>query len=129
MKLGGRQLAVMRALWQRGEATIAQLQEMLAADAPLAYSTVATVLTRMEKKGLVTHRCVDRVYYYTAAVSEDRAGQNLVGDFVDRIFGGRPSALVNHLLESDQVDAVELQRIKALVKQHELRLKKEGSQS
>lgn len=125
MKLCGRQLAIMKALWEHGEATVASLQVLLEADPPLAYSTVATVLSRMEKKGLVKHRCEERVYYYQAAVSEDSAGQTLVGEFVERIFGGRPSELVNHLLDSDQVDAAELQRIKALVKEHEARLKRQ----
>ena len=125
MKLNGRQLAVMRALWEHGEATVADLQVLLGVEPPLAYSTVATVLSRMEKKELVTHRCEDRVYYYRAAVSEDRAGKTLVGEFVERIFDGSPSELVNHLLDSDQVDAKELQRIKKLVQEHEARLKKQ----
>ena len=125
VKLDGRQLAVMRALWEHGEATVADLQVLLGVEPPLAYSTVATVLSRMEKKELVTHRCEDRVYYYRAAVSEDRAGKTLVGEFVERIFDGSPSELVNHLLDSDQVDAKELQRIKKLVQEHEARLKKQ----
>ena len=125
MKLNGRQLAIMRALWEHGEATVADLQSLLGIEPPLAYSTVATVLSRMEKKGLVTHHSVDRVYYYEAAVSEDSAGQTLVGEFVERIFDGSPSELVNHLLDSDQVDAKELQRIKKLVQEHEARLKKQ----
>lgn len=130
VKLSGRQLAIMRALWEHGEATVAELQVFLAVDPPLAYSTVATVVSRMEQKGLVTHRCEDRVYYYRAAVSEENAGQSLVGEFVERIFGGSPSELVNHLLDIDQVDAKELQRIKILVQQHETRMKKQkGSQS
>ena len=60
MKLGGRQLAVMRVLWESGEATVADVQAQLGLDPPLAYSTVATVLSRMERKGLVTHRVEDR---------------------------------------------------------------------
>jgi BlaI family transcriptional regulator, penicillinase repressor len=125
VKLNGRQLAVMRVFWEHDEATVADLQVLLGVEPPLAYSTVATVLSRMEKKGLVTHRCENRVYYYRAAVSEDRAGQTLVGEFVERIFDGSPSELVNHLLDSDQVDAKELQRIKKLVQEHEAKLKKQ----
>ena len=106
--------------------TVAELQESLGSQSQLAYSTVATVVSRMEKKGLVTHRDEDRVYYYRAAVTEGSAGQTMVGEFVDRIFGGRPSELVNHLLDSDQVDLKELHRIKALVAQHEKKLKKKG---
>jgi BlaI family transcriptional regulator, penicillinase repressor len=124
VKLVGRQLAIMRLLWEHGEATVAQLQSLLDVDPPLAYTTVATVLSRLEQKGLVKHRSEDRVFYYRAAVSQDRAGQTLVGEFVNRVFDGSPSELVNHLLDSDQVDAAELQRIKKLVQEHEARLRK-----
>lgn len=123
MRLTGRQLAIMRVLWEHGEATVAELQGLLPIDPPLAYSTVATVLSRMEQKGLVTHRRQDRVFCYRPAVSQDSAGQTMVGEFVDRIFDGSPSELVNHLLDSDQVDAEELSRIKQLVREHEARLK------
>ena len=128
MKLSGRQLAVMRVLWDRGEATAAEVQQSLDLERPLAYSTVATVISRLEKKGLVRHRAEGRVFYYRPAVSQDGAGTSMVGELVDRVFGGSPAELVSHLLESDQVDASELDRIKQLVRQRKgRRKKKKGS--
>jgi BlaI family penicillinase repressor len=121
VKLGGRQLAIMRVLWERGEATVAEIQDLLDVERPLAYSTVATVLSRMEQKGLVTHRAADRVYYYQPAVSQSETGESIVGELVERVFGGSPSELVNHLLSSEQVDAEELQRIKELVEEYDQR--------
>ena len=126
MRLAGRQLAIMKLLWERGEATVAQLQSLLEVDPPLAYSTVATVLSRMERKGLVKHRSEDRVFYYRPAVSQDRVGETIVGEFLGWMFNGSPSELVSHLLESDHVDAKELQRIKKLVSEHEARMKKQS---
>lgn len=125
MKLGGRQLSVMRVLWEHGEATVAEVQQFLGTDPPLAYSTVATVLTRMERKGLITHRAKDRQYYYRPVVSKYGAGQSLVGELVDRVFGGSPAELVNHLLASDQVDKDELDRIKVLVNEHAKRTRRD----
>jgi len=121
VKLGGRQLAVMRVLWENGEATVSEVQDLLGIDPPLAYSTVATVLSRMERKGLITHRSEERQYYYRPVVSKDGVGQSIVGEIVDRVFGGSPAELVNHLLSSDQVDKDELQRIKELVNEHSQR--------
>ena len=118
MKLGGRQLAVMRVLWEHEEATVAQVQELLGIDPPLAYSTVATVLSRMEQKGLITHRVEDRQYYYRPLLSKHGVGKSMVGDLVDRVFGGSPAELVNHLLTTDQIDKRELERIKELVNTH-----------
>lgn len=119
MKLTGRQLAIMRVLWDCGEATVAQVQQTLDLERPLAYSTVATVMSRMEQKGLLTHRAEGRVFHYRPAVTEDGIGTSMVGELVERIFGGSPADLVSHLLESKQVDATELDRIKQLVHQHE----------
>lgn len=119
VKLSSRQLAIMRVLWDREEATVAEVQESLQLEKPLAYSTVATMMTRMEQKGLLTHRAEGRVFYYRPAVSEEGAGTSMVGELVERIFGGSPAQLVNHLLESEQVDASELRRIKKLVDQHQ----------
>ena len=124
MRISGRQLAIMKVLWEHGEASVARIQELLQIDPPLAYSTVSTVLSRMEQKGLVAHRSEDRQYHYRAAVSRDEAGQTMVGEFVSRICNGSPSQLVNHLLETDQVSTSELQRIKELIEQHEARMKK-----
>lgn len=126
MKLSGRQLAIMRVLWDRGEATVAEVQESLDLERPLAYSTVATVISRMEQKGLLTHRAEGRVYYYQPVISEDGVGESMVGELVERIFGGSPSELVSHLLDSEQVDSSELDRIKQLVRRHERQLKKKG---
>ena len=118
MKLGGRQLAIMRVLWEQGEATVADVQQSLGTDPPLAYSTVATVLSRMERKGLIAHRAEVRQYYYRPVVSKIEADQSVVGELVDRVFGGSPAELVNQLLASDQVDTDELERITQLVNEH-----------
>lgn len=126
MKLGGRQLAVMRVLWEYDEATVAEVQERMGVDPPLAYSTVATVLSRMEQKGLISHRVEDRQYVYRPLLTRDGAGQSMVSEMVDRLFGGSPAALVNQLLDSEQVDREELERIKRLVREHEAKTR--GSQ-
>lgn len=129
MRLAGRQLAIMKVLWECGEASVAQVQQQLSVRPTLAYSTVSTVLSRMEQKGLVAHRKQDRVYLYRPAVSQDQAGQTMVGDVIRRICDGSPAQLVNHLLESDQVDSNELKRIKKLIQEHEARLKKNKGNS
>jgi predicted transcriptional regulator len=121
MKLSGRQLAIMQVLWARGEATVAEVQAALDLERPLAYSTVATVMSRMERRGLITHRDEGRVFHYRPVVSEGGIGRSMVGELVERIFGGSPADLVSHLLDTGQVDAGELDRIKRLVRQHEAR--------
>ena len=113
----------MRVLWQRQEETVAEVQQALEIDPPLAYSTVATVFSRMEHNELIIHRVEERQYHYRPVVSEAGANQSVVGDLIDRVFGGSPAELVNQLLASDQVDADELGRIKQLVNEHVRRTK------
>jgi BlaI family penicillinase repressor len=119
-RLTARQTAIMQVLWDRGEASVADVQHQLASsEEPLAYSTIATLLARLEKRGLVRHRSEGRTFLYQPALSQERASSNVVGELLGRFFGGRPSALVNHLLEHEDVDVAELEKIKAMLAAHE----------
>lgn len=116
--LGDLQLAIMRVLWHRGEAAVAEVHEALREERGLAPTTVATMLVKMEKKGVVTHRSVGRKFIYEAAVTESEVRRSMVGELTDRLFQGNVAALMNHLLSEQELDAGELARLKALVDQH-----------
>ncbi|QEG01594.1 Penicillinase repressor [Stieleria maiorica] len=115
LRLTGQQLAIMRLLWDRGEMTVADVQESLRGSDRPAYSTVATVLGRLEKRGLVRHRAEGRTYHFSPAVSET----GVVREVVDRVFGGSATALVSHLLENEELVQGELEEIKQLIREHE----------
>ncbi len=118
-RLTGRQLAIMHVLWRRGRATVAEVQADLESDTPLAYSTVATLLARLDRRGIVRHTVDGRTFIYEPAVTEDRIGTSLVSDLVRRAFDGSPSQLVSHLLDTEHIDPQELARIRQLLEQHE----------
>lgn len=111
------QLSLMRVLWQRGEASTAEVAEALRGERDLAHTTVATLLTRLEKRGLLASRREGRALLYTPLVSEAEVQRSMVGSLLDRLFAGRPSALVSHLLDARGVDAAELAELQALLKQ------------
>lgn len=92
----------------------------------MAYSTVSTLLSRLEQKGAVSHRAEGRTYFYRAAVREAEVSNSMVSDLVERVFDGSPAELVSHLLETQDVDADELARIKAMVAKHEAGATKRG---
>ncbi len=117
--LGSLQLEVMRTLWAKGRATTAEVQQALAPTRPLAYTTLATVLGRLERQGIVVRCDEGRAAVYEPAVSESDVGHSVVSDLLARLFAGRPSELVSHLLESQTIDSAELARIKSLVAEHE----------
>jgi BlaI family transcriptional regulator, penicillinase repressor len=119
MSLSRLQLSILRVLWSRGEATVSEVQRALEQERPAAYTTVSTMLSRLEQKGAVAHRTEGRVFFYRAAVREDEVSTSMVSELVERVFEGSPAELVSHLLETQDVDAAELARIKAMVAKHE----------
>ena len=111
------QLHLMQVLWARGEASTAEVADALRSERDLAHTTVATLLTRLEKRGLLTSRRAGRALVYAPRVTETEVQRAMVGSLVDRLFAGRASALVSHLLDARRVDAGELAALQALLKQ------------
>jgi len=114
-QLSDLQLDVLRVLWREDEATIAQVQEALRAERKLALTTVATILSRLEARGVVTRRTEGRQFIYCAAVAEQEVRRSMVSALMDRLFAGDPKALVHHLIDEGRIDAGELARLEKLL--------------
>lgn len=110
--LGDLQLAIMRVLWESGEASAAQVHRSLYPTRALAPTTIATMLSKMERKGVVTHRQEGRQFLYRHLVAEGDVNRTMVGDLVDRLFAGDAMELVNHLLVEGDIDLDELEELK-----------------
>lgn len=109
------ELEILKVLWRIGPATVRQVRDELAAVRDLAYTSVMTVMTIMAGKGYVK-RCKDgRSYIYQATYKERRASQSMLQDIVDRVFGGSTTAVMQHLLETSDIDDEELQQIRSLI--------------
>jgi predicted transcriptional regulator len=124
--LGDLQYAIMRVLWRRGEATVAQVLEELEGDRDRALTTIATMLAKMEKKGVVEHRSEGRQFVYRALVSEAEVQRSMVEDLTGLLFQGDFTALVSHLLTEQEIDAAELKRLKALIAEHGSKERRRG---
>ena len=119
--LGELQHAIMRLLWARDEATVAEVHEALFDERGLAPTTIATMLRKMEDKGVVAHRVEDRHFVYQATVTEDEVRSTMVGELLDRLFAGDPAALVSHLVADHDIDEEEIERLRALLEYAETR--------
>ncbi len=117
--LGDLQLAIMRVLWARGEASSSEVHAALLEERGLAPTTIATMLRKMEDKGVVDHRTEGRQFVYRPTVEEGEVRRDMVGDLVERLFLGDPAALVNHLLHDAAIDPAELGRLKKLIAERE----------
>jgi len=113
------QIAVMRVLWDRGEASVADIWEALLPERGLAQTTVATLLSRLEKRGVVAHDTRSRQYFYRATISESDVRKDMVRELTDRLFDGDVAALMSHLLSAREVSAGDLARMRKLVEAHE----------
>ena len=110
------QLALMRILW-RGEASVADVAAEMAVSRGLAHTTVATLLTRLGKRGVVAARRDGRQLVYRALVSEPQVQRSMVGDLIQTLFRGDPQALLAHLVSENEVAAGDLARVQALLAQ------------
>ena len=113
--LGDLQHAIMRVLWQHNEATVAEVHELLFDERGLAPTTIATMLRKMEDKGVVAHRVEGRQFVYRPVVSEEAIRTSMVGELLDRLFAGDPAALVSHLVADHDIDHDELERLRSLL--------------
>jgi len=119
-QLASLQLAIMRVLWERGEASVADVRETLEAEGrELAYTTVATMLAKMERKGQVTHRAEGKAFIYRPALGQEQVSRSMVNDLAERLFGGDVTAMVSHLLDGCELSREELARLKELIRRKE----------
>jgi len=121
-QLSDQQLAFMRVLWDRGEATAQDVQAALAEQGhALAPTTVATVLTRLERKGLVAHRRSGRQFVYRASANEQEIRRSMLARLTDFFFGGDPDALVSHLTAGRGLGEDDLEEVRRLIAEKEQR--------
>jgi BlaI family transcriptional regulator, penicillinase repressor len=114
-KLGERELDIMRVLWRLGRATVAEVQEALRDEGhDVAYTTVQTMLNRLEAKGRVARDTSGKAHRYRSRLKEPTAAGSAVRSLVDRFFGGSAEALATRLVERD-LDDETLDRLQAAI--------------
>jgi predicted transcriptional regulator len=113
------QLAVLRILWERGSASAAEITEALRPERGLAQQTIATILTRLERRGIVRHETRQRQYFYLPVVTEPDVRRSMLSEVTDLLFEGDVTALVTHLLSAREMSPGDLARVKNLIAAHE----------
>lgn len=118
------QLVIMRVLWSRAEVTVADVHAAIERERGLALTTVATIMTRLEKAGLIARRPEGRHYLYRPLVSEEEVRRSMVSELAERLFHGDVTALVSHLLSESEIAPGDLDRVRRL-----LEVKRRGKES
>lgn len=125
-QLGDLQHAIMQVLWEQGEAPAAEVYRALWKERRLAPTTIATMLGKMERKGVVTHRTEGRRYVYRPTITEAEVRRSMLGELTDRLFDGSVAAVVSHLLQEREIDPDELEELRHLIAQAERPETREG---
>jgi len=109
------ELAILTVLWSRGPSTVRDVHDELSRSQDTGYTTVLKLLQIMTDKGLVVRDESQRAHVYTARFTEQSTQRELLGDLVDRAFGGSSGSLVLHALSERAASAQELRDIRALL--------------
>lgn len=103
----GGEWLVLNCLWRRGGASTRELLGDLRGSKRWAYSTLKTVLARMEAKGLVRSEPRGRETWYEAAVAQDSARASALSSLIDRVFDGAAGPLLAHLIDAERLSAAD----------------------
>jgi predicted transcriptional regulator len=113
------ELAILRVLWERGPCTVREVHDALSDSQDTGYTTILKFLQIMTDKGLVVRDESQRAHVYSTRFSEQRTQRQLLGDLIDRAFGGSPAKLVMQALSATTATADELTAIRHLLDQME----------
>ena len=110
------ELDVLKVLWDKGQATIREALETLReAGRQWSYATVATLLDRLESKGLVSSDRSDLAFVYRPEISSQEVRQKRLANLVEKLYQGEPGLLVLHLLKSHPLDPGQAKEVRAVL--------------
>ena len=111
------ELEVMKVVWKLARATVNDVLDNI--DRKLAYTTVATTMKSLEKKGFLAHEVEGRTFVYQPLVKETEITHTMLNDLLERLFDNSAEKLVNTLLEVRQTSVDEHNRLQALINNYQ----------
>ena len=107
---------VLRLVWEFKKATVQQVYDALPANRKVTYVTVATLLRRLEEKGYLKHHTQGKAFVYMPAVKKEEVIHRTIGDLVQRLFGGNPVPLMQHLALHSEISDEDIEKLRELAK-------------
>lgn len=123
MELSDFELEVMQIFWQYPETTAPAMHQIIEKKRPVSYSTVKTIIDRLEKKGALSRTGQQgRTIFYSPCIEKNQLRQPMVKDFINRVFMGNGKPLVAHILEQEQLTLDDISYIESLLTQRKKEL-------
>ena len=109
------ELEILRVLWDKREATVREVHEVLSEFKDSGYTTTLKLLQIMHEKGLVKRNDSGKTHIYQAAVSREQTQKQMLDKMMDSLFGGSTTQLVMHALGNKAPSADELKEIQQML--------------
>jgi predicted transcriptional regulator len=113
------ELAIMKVVWRKDEATVRDVYEALQETRPVAYTTVMTMMRILQEKGYLTKATQDRAHVYRPAKPRQQVIGGMVRDFLDRVFDGASDALLVHLARDNKLTPKQRRIVRQLLDEKE----------
>ena len=124
MSLSDFELEVMQLFWQLKEASAPQVHELIAVHRDVKYSTVKTIIDRLEKKqSLKRSQTQGRTIFYTPIKEQQKVRKPLIKDFIDRVFLGKSRPLAAHILSEEELSLDDIEYLEEVLKARKQKLK------
>ncbi len=114
-RIGDLQLKILQLLWEHPDASVREVHAGLGGESKYAYTTIATMLKKMEARKLVRHRMEDRKFVYSPLVKEEVVARNMTSHLLERVFEGRLADMVTHLLQTREISRCELDELEKII--------------
>ena len=121
MKLSDFEMDIMQLLWQEEPCTASQLHKVLLADKQVAYTTVKTIVDRLEHKGAI-ERCghEGRAIVFRTIVTQDALSEQAMPSFMQRVFKGNSRSLIAHFIKEEKLNDEDIEYLQTLLKNKKL---------
>jgi len=113
------ELAIMKIVWRKDEATVRDVYEALRQSRQVAYTTVMTMMRILQEKGYLTKVAQEKAHVYRPARPRQQVVGAMLRDFVDRVFDGASDALLLHLARDNKLTPKQKRLLARLIDEHE----------
>lgn len=115
--LGELQKAIMETVWELEEATVQQVLDRLRQKKALAYTSVLSIMQRLEKAGWLRHRTEGRTYVYQPTLTREQESTRSLRRFTDRVFHGDTRLLFQHIIEDEDLSDEDLVALREIIEE------------
>ncbi|MBV1908118.1 MAG: BlaI/MecI/CopY family transcriptional regulator [Kangiellaceae bacterium] len=124
MELSDFELEVMQLFWSNPESTAPEIHQIITVKRAVSYSTVKTIIDRLEKKGALSRsRQQGRTIFYKPIVDRNQLRKPMIRDFINRVFLGKSKPLVAHILQEENLTLDDISYLESLLKERKKELK------